>query len=246
MTQSRPHFFSLHELLIMAALAALGGVSGSAVSMIRTAVHALVVLPGGMQFFGGIHVLWLVLAVGLIRKPGAATITGVLMGAVELLSSNPHGLIVLMYAVLGGIGVDLVWLLLGRRDGLVTYMLAGGVGTASNVFVLALVASLPAQGGVMAGLGVLAGVAFVSGVFLAGLLGWWLLTTLRRAGVVGAQPQPTPIHESRPTLAGVGALGTVLVIVVAVIYLNTDRADGSAADSGKATTVAQTCTITPP
>jgi ABC-type thiamin/hydroxymethylpyrimidine transport system permease subunit len=246
MTQSRPHFFSLHELFVMAALAALGGVSGSAVSMIRAAVHAVVVLPGGMQFLGGIHVLWLVLAVGLIRKPGAATITGLLMGAVELLSSNPHGLIVLMYALLAGVGVDLVWLLLGRRDSLLTYMLAGGVGAASNILVLALVASLPAHDGVITGLGVLAGIAFVSGLFLAGMLGWWLLTTLRLAGVVGARPQPTPIHGSRPAWAAVGALGTVLAIVVAVIYLNADRVDGSATDESETTPVAQTCTITPP
>lgn len=230
MDQSRPHFFSLHELLIMAALAALGGVSGAAVSMVRAAVHALVVLPGGMQFLAGIHVLWLVLAVGLVRKPGAATVTGLLMGAVELLSSNPHGLIVVMYGGLAGIGVDFIWLLLRGRDRPVTYFLAGGVGAASNVPVLKLVASLPSSGAVGAGLLVLTGVAFVSGTLLAGLLGWWLLRTLRVAGVVGAQEQVAWSYGRRRTWAGAGVLGAGVVLLLAATYLTSSHAPAASTD----------------
>ena len=128
MTHSRHHFFSLHELLIMASLAALGGVCSTMMSNIRAAVHAVVGLPGGMQFTAGVHVVWLVIAVALVRKPGAATVTGLLKGSVELLSGNLHGLLVVLYAVLAGVCVDLVWLLLGRRDRPVTYLLAGGLG----------------------------------------------------------------------------------------------------------------------
>lgn len=61
--------FSLHELLLMAAL---GGVLSSALSWIRMAVGTLIPLPGAMQWAAGLHKLWLVLAVGPIRKPGAA------------------------------------------------------------------------------------------------------------------------------------------------------------------------------
>ena len=42
MSQPPRHFFSLHEALIMAALAALGGVSGSAVSWVGASLHAVV------------------------------------------------------------------------------------------------------------------------------------------------------------------------------------------------------------
>jgi energy-coupling factor transport system substrate-specific component len=180
------HLFSLHEVLIMASLAALGGVSSSAVSLVRDAVHAAVVfLPSGMQFLAGIHVLWLVLAVGLVRRPGAATITALLKGTVELLSGNPHGLLILLYSALAGVAVDAVWLLLGRRHHPLTYVLAGGLGATSNIVVLVFAASLPTQGGVLTGLAILAGSAFVSGTLLAGLLGWQLLTALHRAGVGG-------------------------------------------------------------
>ena len=40
----------------------------------------------------------------------------------------------------------------------------------------------------MVGAALLACVAFASGAVLAGMLGWWLLEALRRAGAVGAQP----------------------------------------------------------
>lgn len=191
MTRTRRHHFSLHELLVMAALAALGGVSGAALSNIRAAVHAVLPSPIGLQPLAGIHVLWMVLAVGLVRRFGAATITGLLAGTVELLSGNPHGLLVVIYGGLGGVGVDVVWLLSGGRHHPVTYMLAGGVGAASNVLVYAFAASLPAEAAAMVGAALLACVAFVSGAVLAGMLGWWLLEALRRAGAVGAQPHRT-------------------------------------------------------
>jgi energy-coupling factor transport system substrate-specific component len=187
MTRERQTFFSLQELLTMAALAALGGVSSSAVSMLRAAVHALVALPFGMQFLAGVHVLWLVIAVGLIRKPGAATLTGLLKGTVELLSGNPLGLLVLLLSGVAGVAVDAIWLLCARRDSSLVYMLAGGVGAASNVFVGLLAASLPAKAQVYAGVGVMAGMAFLSGVVFGGLLGSWLIQALALAGVIGAR-----------------------------------------------------------
>jgi ABC-type thiamin/hydroxymethylpyrimidine transport system permease subunit len=187
MVERRPHFFSLHDLLLMAALAALGGVSSALASVVRAAAHAVIVLPGGFQFMAGIHVLWLVLAVGLVRKPGAATVTGILKGTVELLSGNPHGLLVLAYSLLAGLFVDAVWLTLGARDHPISYAIAGGVGATSNLLVLILVASIPIQGSVMLWIIPLIATAFLSGVFLAGLLGWCLLQALRSAGVVGGE-----------------------------------------------------------
>ncbi|HNQ23561.1 MAG TPA: ECF transporter S component [Phycisphaerae bacterium] len=181
----RRHFFVLPELLTMAALAALGGVTSSAISVLRAAVHGVVGSPVGLQFLAGIHVLWPVLAVGLVRKPGAATVTAAVTGVVELLAGNPHGLFVVLYAAAAGVGVDLVWMVLGGRHHPVTYMLAGGTGAAANVLVLKFVFSLSQGGVVGAALLVLATTAFVSGMLLAGLLGWSLLKALRRAGIAG-------------------------------------------------------------
>jgi energy-coupling factor transport system substrate-specific component len=174
----------------MATLAALGGMGGSVVSLVGKAVQATLGTFGGLQWLAGIHVLWLVLAVGLVRRPGAATLTGLLKGAVELLSGNPHGLLVLLYSGAAGVTVDGVWLLFARRHGALVYALAGGAAAATNLLVLKLVADLPTHGALRVMLSSLTLIAFASGAVLAGLLGWWLIGALSRAGATGASATP--------------------------------------------------------
>ncbi|MFH0981047.1 MAG: ECF transporter S component [Planctomycetota bacterium] len=211
-------YFSLHELLIMAALAALGGVSSSAVSWVGGVVHTLTGLPGGLQSFAGIHVLWLVLAVGLVRKPGSATVTGLLKGAVELLSGSRHGLVVVLVSGLAGLTVDGVWILTGRRDRLVSYVLAGGLGAASNLLVFKLFYSLPSHRAVTIALAALTPVAFVSGAVLAGLLGWSLMDALRRAGVAGIQsPRETGPPGGRAWV-GAGLLAFAAAVIGTALF----------------------------
>ena len=246
MYYGRAHYFSLHELLTMAALAALGGVIGSVVSLARAAIHAVVVLPGGMQFLAGIHLLAPVLALGVVRKPGAATVAAVLMGTVELLAGSPHGLLVYAYTASAGIAADLVWLVLGGRHHVLTYALAGGMGATTNVLVLKFVILLPGKGVVVnAALALMAGVAFVSGALLAGLLGWTLLRALQRAGALGALAQAAPAPMSR--IQGWTRAGLVATLLVVAI-LATHCARGPASHKSKskapppavATGVAQT------
>ena len=225
MSPVRRQYFTLHELLIMASLAALGGVAGSLVSLVGRVVWATLGLPGGLQFLAGVHVLWLILAAGLIRKPGAATATALLKGAVELLAGSPHGLLAFALAGIAGVTVDLAWLLLGARDRLAGYVLAGGLGAASNLVVFKLVAALPDQRAVTLALLVLAAVAFVSGALLAGLLGWGLLQALRRAGVTGAHPPQAAVRAPSRLWMSLGALGAALMFVGLAMYLARWRAD---------------------
>lgn len=201
----------------MAALAALGGVSSSLISMIRAAASAVLAFPGGMQFLAGIHVLWPVLAAGLVQKPGAATITGLLAGAVELLSGNPHGLLVLLYAAMAGVSVDIVWIILAGLDHPLTYMLAGGVGAASNVLLAKYAASLADSPALLTILLLMAAAAFVSGTVLAGLLGWWLLRTLRRAGAVGPPREYLLLAGRKRAWAGAGAFFAAIVLIGAAL-----------------------------
>jgi energy-coupling factor transport system substrate-specific component len=246
MSQPPRHFFSLHEVLIMAALAALGGVSGSAVSWVGASLHAVTGIPGGLQFMAGIHVLWLVLAVGLVRKPGAATITGVLKGAVELLSGNPHGLLVLLMSGLGGLAVDLVWLVMARRDHLMTYALAGGFGAASNLVVFKIIYSLPSSRAVSAGLGALTIVAFASGALLAGLLGWSLMDALRRAGVAGAQGPARTGQPGIRTWIGAGLVAAIAVLLGMGVYFGGAKKDDKPPRSAAATSAETGPTETSP
>lgn len=185
------YYFSTRDLLMMAALAALGGVTSTYVNMVGRVVQSFVKIPGGMQWAAGLHVLWLTLAVGLTGKQGAGAVTGVVKGVVELLTGNTHGLIVVLVDIVAGILVDVGFLPFRDKDRLPGYLLAGGLATLSNVFVFQLFAVLPADMlsyGAILLVGVMAG---LSGVVFAGFLAHMLLCTLRRTGVVKDHaPQP--------------------------------------------------------
>ncbi len=178
------YYFSTRDLLMMAALAALGGVASTYISTAGRLANSMVGAPGSMQWAAGLHVLWLILAVGLTGKQGAGTVTGLLKGAVELFTGNMHGLLVVLVDVVAGLLVDLGFLPLRDKDRLPAYLLAGGLASASNVFVFQLFAALPAD--ILSyGAMLLAGaMAALSGLIFAGFLGHTLVATLRRAGVI--------------------------------------------------------------
>jgi energy-coupling factor transport system substrate-specific component len=176
MKQSKRFYFSTRDLLLMAALAALGGVAGTYVNALGDAFQATLGFAGTTQWAAGLHVLWITLAVGLTGKQGAGTLTGVLKGVVELLSGNTHGLLVVL--------VDVGVLPFRKKDSLPALCLAGGLASASNVFVFQLFAVLPADTLAYGAMLLVAGGALISGVLFAGVLGVLLLNALRQAGVV--------------------------------------------------------------
>ena len=81
----KTYFYSTRDLLVMAALASLGGIAGTYINALGDAVQSVLGFAGTTQWAAGLHVLWLVLAAGIVKKPGTGTITGVLKGFVELL-----------------------------------------------------------------------------------------------------------------------------------------------------------------
>jgi energy-coupling factor transport system substrate-specific component len=216
--KERRFYFSTRDLLMMAALAALGGVAGTYVNAIGDVFQSALGFAGTTQWAAGLHVLWLTLAVGLTGKQGTGTITGILKGLVELLTGNTHGLLVVLVDVVAGLLVDLGFLPFRgsrARDSLPAYALAGGLASASNVFVFQLFAALPADTLAYGVMLLVVGVAFLSGVLFAGLLSRTLLNALRRAGVVKDRA-PAPMRgRAYPVfliVAGVLAVGLTLFL----------------------------------
>jgi len=209
----RRYYFTIRDLLMMAALAALGGVVSTYVNAIGDFFQSILGFAGTTQWAAGLHVLWLTLAVGLTGKQGAGTVTGILKGVVELLSGNTHGLLVVLVDIVAGLLVDLGFLPFRNKDSLPAYALAGGLASASNVFVFQLFASLPADVLAYGAMLLVGGVAFVSGVLFAGLLGRVLLNALRQAGVVRDRP---PVPMSRPVYPIFLASAAVLTLALGV------------------------------
>ncbi len=214
MEQER-YYFSTRDLLMMAALAALGGVVGTYINAIGDFFHSLLGFPGSTQWAAGLHVLWLTLAVGLTGKRGAGTATGILKGVVELLTGNTHGLLVVLVDIVAGLLVDVGFLPFRNKKSLPAYALAGGIASASNVFVFQLFAALPADMLAYGALLIVGAMAFVSGVVFAGFLAQTLTRALQRAGVI--KDQPTLPSNSRVYYA-VLACAAVLTMLFA-LYL---------------------------
>ncbi|MGD1991946.1 MAG: ECF transporter S component [Anaerolineae bacterium] len=207
------YYFTTRDLMMMAALAALGGVSSVLVNTIGDALQAALGFAGSFQFAAGLHVLWLVLAACLVRKPGAATVAGLLKGAVELLSGNTHGVIILPIDLVAGLLIDLVLLSWRDPEQPLALMLAGGFSATSNVIVFQFFASLPEDLLALSGILVLSGIAFVSGALLGGLLPLALLVALRKSGVVRDQPAPQPARRYATV-----ALGLVALLAVGAFF----------------------------
>ena len=198
----------------MAVLAALGGVSSTYINTIGDIFQAMLGFPGATQWAAGFHVLWLIMAYGIIRKPGTGVVTGLLKGAVELMSGNTHGVIILLVNLIAGLIIDIVFFLFQNRKSLWANILAGGFASASNVFVFQIFATLPSDILAYSFLGILGMVAFASGVIFAALLSRVLLAALNKAGVV---KESLSIEQSNRYLPAV-LIGLVLISAGLAVY----------------------------
>jgi energy-coupling factor transport system substrate-specific component len=221
-TSIRNFYFSTRDLLIMAVLAALGGVTSTYINTVSDAVHAILGFPGASQWAAGLHVIWIVLAMGITGKPGTGIITGILKGGVELMSGNSHGVIILLVDVVAGLCVDFGFLLFRNKQSLLLYMIAGGLASGSNVLVFQIFATLP-QNIVAAGaIFILFIIAVASGVIFAGIIPKLLINSLTKAGIVKT-PQKIIGHQK---------IGLVVILAVAIlsgllaIFLRTNFASG--------------------
>lgn len=161
----KTRYWHNRDLLIIAILSGLGGVMSTYVGYLGNLLNRMLGVPfGAGQFVAGLHVFWIVLAAGLVRKPGAATMAGLLKGVIELLTGSTHGVVIVMISLVQGLLVEVV-LLLWRRHSLPAYMLAGGLAAASNVVMFQL---LYFSGAPITYLLFISMLAFFSGALLGG------------------------------------------------------------------------------
>jgi energy-coupling factor transport system substrate-specific component len=137
--------FKTRDLALIIILSALGGGVSVLVGYAGNLIKSLPFLPmGTSQILSGVHVLWILLAGLLIRRTGAATLTGAVKGLVELTLFSVHGIQVLPVSIVEGLVAELVLGVLGR-DSRLRVSVAGGLSASSNVVVMwvLLLQSLP-------------------------------------------------------------------------------------------------------
>ena len=161
--------FALRDLVLVALLAAAGGVLSTYIGYLGNLVNRLFGVPfGAGQLIAGLHVVWALLARLLIGRFGSGTLTGALKGAVEFLSGGTHGVVVLLISLVEGLLVDVGMGILQRRS-LVLTMITGAVASASNVFVFQ---AIYFSGVSIHFIFVMAGLSLISGAVFGGYLAW--------------------------------------------------------------------------
>jgi ABC-type thiamin/hydroxymethylpyrimidine transport system permease subunit len=172
-----PNRFTTRDLLVIAVLSGLGGVMSTYIGYLGNMMNQLVGVPfGAGQFVSGLHVVWLVLAAGLVRARGVGTVTGLLKGVVEFLTGSTHGSVIIIVCLIQGIVIDLI-MGAGRKRTLLRCAFSGAAATAANVIVFQVFYFSGAGWGYLA---LVIGVSLLSGAALAGVLGYHLLQTLRQ------------------------------------------------------------------
>lgn len=208
-------YFSTRDLLIMAVLAALGGVSSTYINTIGDAAQAALGFPGATQWAAGLHTIWLVLAMGILRKTGTGTLTGILKGAVELMSGNTHGVIILLINLVAGMLVDFGFLIFQNKRSLGAYLVSGGLSASSNVIVFQLFATLPTNIIAMGAISILTLVATISGVIFSGFVPFFLVNQLIKANVIKLPEKFTRNRQiGWVILAGIFLLAVLLTVYV--------------------------------
>ena len=194
--QKKSFYFSTRDLLIMAVLAALGGVASTYINTLGDAVQAFLGMAGGSQWAAGLHVIWIILAMAITGKPGTGILTGLVKGSVELLSGNSHGLIILLVDLIAGLLVDFGFLLFRKKRSLLPYLIAGGLASGSNVIVFQLFATLPTNILAASAVLILTLVAVLSGVIFAGFIPKLIVDSLIKGNIVKVSEQPSKTRKT--------------------------------------------------
>lgn len=180
----KKYYFSTKDLVTIALLSALGGVLSTYIGYLGNMVNHIIGVPfGAGQFMAGLHVIWIMLALGITRKKGAATATGLLKGIVELFLGSTHGVVIIVVSLVQGLIPDLVLFsdkTKANRSPMM-YALAGGLSSASNVVVFY---AFFLSGVPIVLIGMLCMLAAASGIIFSGWLVLEMLESLEFSGMV--------------------------------------------------------------
>lgn len=120
--------FSVADLIVIASVAAVGIAVKPIVGPISKFISTPLGIPGG-SLAGGFYMMWLVLAVTIVNKRYTGTVFGFLQAVLVLLvgMSGKQGAFSLVSYTLPGIGVDILFYIIGNRQKLITHLSLGMV-----------------------------------------------------------------------------------------------------------------------
>lgn len=124
--------FSIYNLVIIAMMASLGIAIKPIVVTLSHLITGPLLIPGG-SLAGGFYMMWLILGAALIKRPGTATLIGLIQGIMVIAAGvfGSHGIFSLLTYTLPGLAVDgfLIISRLPPRDKMAMFL--GGI--AANI-----------------------------------------------------------------------------------------------------------------
>ncbi|MFX1473893.1 MAG: ECF transporter S component [Promethearchaeota archaeon] len=212
------YYFRTRDLVTIGVLSALGGALSTYVGYLGRLVNVAVGVPfGAGQFLSGLHVFWIVLAAGLVRKTGAATLTGLLKGLVEFFTGNPHGIVIVLVSLAQGLIIDAGLTATGYRDSLPIYCIISGLAAASNVVLFQL---LYFSGVPLVFFLLLVVLAFSSGIIFAGYFGKATLDLVIEANVMQVRtPTPPTVTKTRTQKRYLNPYKISAVVFLSIIFI---------------------------
>jgi len=143
--------------------------------------------PMGYEVIFGIWFIVSIIATYIIRKPGAAVISETVAGLVEVLIGNAVGPILIVSALIQGLGAEAVFAATRYRNYSTKVLMLAGVGSAVFSFAWGYFRSGYAAYSVGLIIAMFV-VRCISGALLSGLLGKWIADALANTGVLRSFP----------------------------------------------------------
>jgi len=170
------------DIVVAAVIGVVGGVLYWGWTLPAAALAAA--LPGVQSLGYGLWLLAGVLAALVIRKPGAALFAELVAAVVEALIGNQWGASTILYGLVEGLGAELIFALFLYSSWRVwTAMLAGGLAGIGGG-ILDLVLYTPAKVATTAYVTTYLVCFAISGVILAGVVGWLIVRALVPTGAL--------------------------------------------------------------
>ncbi len=211
------YYFRTRDLVTVGVLSALGGALSTYVGYLGRLVNVAVGVPfGAGQFLSGLHVFWILLAAGLIRKAGAASLAGLMKGLVEFFTGNPHGIVIVLVSLAQGVIIDICLTAFRHRDDLPLYCIVGGIAAASNVVLFQL---LYFSGVPLIFFLLMVILAFSSGIIFAGYFGKATLDLIIEANITRGRTTTASPSTKTPTRHYLDPYKVSAVIFLSVIVI---------------------------
>jgi len=174
--------YTTRDIVIIAVIAAITGVVNTGVGNLWYLLNTSLGPLGGALLQGAF--MWAyILAMWLIRKPGAALIVGIIEAATEILLGNAAGIGTLGWGLFQGLGVEAVMAISNySKFGLLTAVMAGAASSQFGTVWTSIFYGWDPASAKDVWLAI--PINLISGAVLSGLLGYWLSKAIAKTGLI--------------------------------------------------------------